>query len=122
MKVTLTARHADFTEMMKEYALGKAAHLERYFDHLRKLEVILDVEGDRRYSAELIASAVKGQVLVCHSVDDTAMAALDTAVAKMERQLVKFKGKLRRRHARLPAGKRERAELVAGDKSGDLWW
>jgi putative sigma-54 modulation protein len=126
MKVTVTARHADFTDGMKTYAYEKALRLNHYFDHLRKIEVILDVDGDRRYSAELIASAVRGHVLVCHAADQTAMAALDSVVDKMERQLTKFKEKLNDKHAK-GNGKesrfnRRRPELVAGDNVGDLWW
>lgn len=100
MRVTVTARHVEITDVMKEYARGKAQRLERYFDHLRKVEVILDAEGGNRYSAEIIASAVRGSVLVCHSLDATTSAALDAAVDKMERQLAKFKGRLRRRQDR----------------------
>jgi len=126
MKVTVTARHADFTDATKSYAYEKAHKLEHYFVHLRKIEVILDLDGDRRYSAELIASAVRGHVLVCHAVDQTPLAALDSVVDKMERQLTKFKEKLSEKHAK-GNGKdarfsRRRPELVAGDNVGDLWW
>lgn len=126
MRVTVTARHVEISDGMKDYAREKAGRLERYFDHLKKVEVILDMNGDRRFSAEMIASAVRGQVLVCHSVDQTAMAALDSVVDKMERQLTKFKEKLYDKQARLN-GKgvkfsRRRPELVAGDNFGDIWW
>lgn len=126
MKVTVTARHVEISDDMKDYAHEKARRLGRYFDHLRKIEVILDVDGERRFSAEVIVSAVRGNVLVCHSADDTAMAALDSAVDKMERQLTKFKEKLYDKQAR-GNGKEARfqrrpPELVAGDSYGDLWW
>ncbi|MFN3485882.1 MAG: ribosome hibernation-promoting factor, HPF/YfiA family [Planctomycetota bacterium] len=126
MKVTVTARHADFTEAIKDYAYEKARRLERYFDALRKLEVILDADSDGRYSAEMIASAVRGHVLVCHSLQDNAMAAIDAVVDKMERQLTKLKEKLRDKHAKEETkearSRRNPPELVAGDQVGDLWW
>jgi putative sigma-54 modulation protein len=126
MKVSVTARHAKFSDRMKAYAQGKAEHLEHYFDHLRKLEVILDADGEGRVSAELIASAVRGHVLVCHSTDATAMAAVDSVVDKMERQLVRFKEKLYSKHSHHAAarpGKETGGKAGAALKdAGDLWW
>jgi len=127
VKVTVTARHAKFSAQMKQAAHDKAHHLEHYFDHLRKLEVILDVDGATGVSAELIASAVRGQVLVSHGTGSTAMAALDTVLGKMERQLVKFKEKLQVAHSH-HAGSRPgkfnggRPGPVPGTGPVDLWW
>jgi ribosomal subunit interface protein len=123
MNITVTARHQDFTETLKDYARQKAHKLEHYFDHLRKLEVILDRDGAKRYSAELIASAVRGNILVCHSSDLTAMAALDSVVDKMEIQLTKFKEKLNGKHKpKASKVSRRRPEPVAGDSFADIWW
>lgn len=127
MRVTVTARHARFSDRMKEYAHDKARHLEHYFDHLRKLEVILDAGSGDRFNVEMIASAVRGHVLVCHSTGATAMAAVDSVVDKMERQLVRFKEKLYSKHSH-HAGARPgkfnggRSQLVPGEGTADLWW
>ncbi len=126
MKVKVTARHVDVTEVMKDYAYEKARRLARYFDHARKLEVILDVDGDDGFKAEMIASLVRGQVLACRAEEPTAMAALDSVVDKMERQFTRFKEKLRDKQARSAAKgvKFNRAEprAASGDAVGDLWW
>ncbi len=119
MKVTVTARHARFTEALKEAAQEKALRLEHFFDHLKKIEVILDTDGDTRYSVEMIASGLHDHVLVCRHSDKTALAALDAAIEKMERQLVKFKEKLTRRHGHAAS---RRAGMAAGEKSSDVWW
>ena len=125
MKITVTARHMDVTEVMKEYAVEKAERLEKFFDNIRKVEIILDAERNKRYSAEMIVSAARGQVLVCHTTDSSATAALDIVLDKMERQLTKFKEKLREKHNG-EAGRRglprPEPELSAGDNFGDLWW
>ena len=126
MKVTVTARHAKFSDRMKAYAHAKAQHLEHYFDHLRKLEVILDADGDGGIAAEMIASAVRGHVLVSHSTDVTAMAAVDSVVGKMERQLVKFKEKLLSKHSHhaspRPGKSNGRKAPVPAQEGSDLWW
>jgi putative sigma-54 modulation protein len=126
MKVTVTSRHVDVTETMKEYAFEKARRLERYFDHARKLQVILDLDGVKGFKAEMIASLVRGQVLTCKSKEVTAMAALDAVVDKMERQFTRFKEKLRGNQARPSAGgskfKSGQPQAPAGDNVGDIWW
>jgi len=126
MKVTVTSRHVDVTETMKEYAFEKARRLSRYFDHARKLEVILDVDGDKGFKAEMIASLVRGQVMACRSSETTAMAALDAVVDKMERQFTRYKEKLRDKQARAPAKapkfKRRGSDAAAGDNVADIWW
>ena len=119
MKVTVTARHAKFTDAMKEVAQQKAHRLEHYFEHLKKIEVILDTDGDTRYSVEMIASGLHDHVLVSRHSHRTALAALDAVVEKMERQLVKFKEKLTRKHGH---GGSRKSGGVAADKAADVWW
>jgi putative sigma-54 modulation protein len=121
MKVTVTARHATFPDGLKEAARDKANHLEHYFEHLTKLEVVLDRDGIKGYSCEMIAHAVRGHVIVCHAVKDSAQASLEVVVNKMERQLTRFKEKLIGRHHR--AGKNGRRTGVKnGTAAGDIWW
>jgi putative sigma-54 modulation protein len=119
MKVTVTARHAKFTEALRSAAKVKAQHLEHYFDHLKKIEVILDLDGDTRYSAEMIASGLHDHILVSRASDRTALAALDRVLEKMERQLIKFKEKLTRKgDHRTP----RKTAANAREGSADVWW
>jgi len=119
MKVTVTARHAKFTDTLKDSARAKAQHLEHFFDHLKKIEVILDVEGDTKYSAEMIASGLHDHIIVSKASDKTALAALDRVLEKMERQLIKFKEKLTRKgdHNGL-----RKASAGSAEGKGDVWW
>lgn len=121
MKVLVTARHAKFTAEMKEAARAKAEHLEHFFDHLTKLEVVLDMEGAKRYSCEMIAHAVRGHVLVCHASDGTAAGALEAAGLRMGRQLVKFKEKLIGRHHGAREG-RKAGDRAERGSAADIWW
>lgn len=116
MKVTVTARHAKFTDALKDIAYQKAHHLEHFFDHLKKIEVILDVDGDTKYAVEMIASGLHDHTIVSHSSDRTALAALDQVVEKMERQLVKFKEKLSRK------GNHDTPRKSGLGGNGDVWW
>lgn len=117
MEIRVTARHVEITEPMKEYAYAKARRLSRYFDHARKLEVILDLDGAKGFRAEMVASLVRGQILVCRAEDRTPGAALDAVVDKMERQLTRFKEKLWTRSASPGRGRRGR-EVRPGRRHG----
>lgn len=120
MKVTITARHDRFPAALKDTARDKAQHLAHYFDHLTKLEVVFDRNGGVGYGCEMIAHAVRGHVIVCHATKDTALAALDVVVNKMERQLTRFKERLiGRHHGNGRRGRRTGAETAA---AGDIWW
>jgi putative sigma-54 modulation protein len=118
MKVTVTSRHAKFTDALKEGAYQKAQHLEHFFDHLKKIEVILDTDGDTKFSVEMIASGLHDHVIVSQASDRTALAALDQVLEKMERQLIKFKEKLYRKGNHDTPRK---AEVGPSDKT-DVWW
>ena len=123
MKVTVTARHAKFTDALKQLAFDKAHHLEHFFDHLKKIEVILDVDGDTKYSVEMIASGLHDHVIVSRRSERTAQMALDRVVGTMERQLVKFKEKLTRKGDHTTP-RRGLAQPRAAKKEGpaDVWW
>lgn len=127
VKLAVTGRHMEITAVLRKYVVDKTARLTRYFKNLQKVEIIFNPEKDSRFSAEMIAHAPRGSVLVCHATDQTATAALDTAIEKMERHLVKLKDRLRRRNgpsaASTPAPSRSAGDDgTGGDESADLWW
>ncbi len=124
MKITVTGRHMDMSEVLKRYAMEKAERLTRYFDHLMRAEVVFAPEKDGQYSAELIVHAPRSTILVVHAWEKTATGAYDLALEKVERQLARLKDKLRgkAKTARARRGAAGEAEAVLGDASGDSWW
>jgi len=126
VKLTVTGRHMTITDVLRKYATEKANRLTRYFGNIQKVDIIFTPERDNRYSAEMITHAPRGAVLVCHATNDTATAALDTAVEKMERHLNKLKDRLHRKDGRAgqpyrPLGPRGE-EDSSGESSGEIWW
>lgn len=104
MKVSITHRHMPMTDLMRQYAEERATRLEKYFDRVLKLEVILGHEKER-HIAELIATTHHGEKLVAHAVKDDMCAALDIATDKLERQIVKMKEKVRGARAKRARGR-----------------
>jgi putative sigma-54 modulation protein len=124
VKITVTGRHMDLTEVLKEYAVTKMERLAHYFDHISRAEGVFAPEKDGQYSAEIILHAPRHTILVVHAQEKTATGAFDIAIEKVERQLARLKDKLRgntktARARRAAAGE---PEAVLGDASGDSWW
>jgi len=128
VKITVTGRHMEVTDVIRSYAVDKIERLTRYFANIQRMEVIFNREKDGKFSAEFIAHAPRGSVLVVHAAGASATAAADTALEKMERHLVKLKDKLKKNGRNGgPARKfaRSRADETAGpagDDSGEIWW
>lgn len=125
MKISVTGRHMEVSDVLKEYAYGKIEHLSHYFDNLQKVDVVINPEKDTSYSAEMVIHAPRHSVLVGHASGKTATAAVDVVIEKMERLLTKYKEKLRRKNGkdRTRASEPGRESHVpAGDGFGDLWW
>lgn len=126
VKLSVTGRHMEIAPSLRKYVLEKTERLTRYFKNIQKIEVIVNPEKEGRFSAEMVAHAPRGSVLVCHSADQTATAAFDTAIEKMERHLRRLKDRLQKRSARgggarrLPQGRDD--EKAEGEDSGEIWW
>lgn len=107
MQLSLTGHHIDITPALRDRVSEKVGRLERHFDHLTDIHVILTVEK-LRHKAEATIN-VPGERLHAESVEDDMYAAIDTLVDKLDRQVKKFKEKLTDHRAR--EGRRSRHEL-----------
>ncbi len=98
MQLNLTGHHIDITEALRKRVADKVAKIERHFDHLTHIHVILTVEK-QRHKAEAKVN-VPGETLFAESVGGDMYVAIDTLVDKLDRQVKKFKEKLTNHHAR----------------------
>lgn len=97
--IKITARHKGVTEESKEYAYHKAEKLSHYLDRITKIEFILGHDKNIA-QVELIVAATRGIMLVSRAVKRAISEAIDVVTAKMEKQLIKLKERLRSRRAR----------------------
>jgi len=94
MQLNLTGRHVDITEPLRDYVTNKFAKLERHFDHINNVHVILDIE---KLSQKAEATLhVNGGELFATSVHADMYAAIDSLIDKLDRQVIKHKEKLSR--------------------------
>ena len=91
MQITITARHFDLTDAIRDHIESELERLERYFDHIISAQFILKLEKDRNY-AEVILHVPKNDFKT-EAVDDNMYLAIDGAIEKVEKQIKKLKGK-----------------------------
>ncbi|MFC3033005.1 ribosome hibernation promoting factor [Pseudoalteromonas fenneropenaei] len=92
MQLNLTGRHVEITDSLRDYVTNKFAKLERHFDHINNVHVILDVE-------KLIHKAeaslhVNGGELFASTEHQDMYAAIDLLLDKLDRQVIKHKEKM----------------------------
>ena len=93
MRVNITARHYKAPERLKEYAENEVKKLTKYLDGIIECEIILDYE--RTIQVVEIAMKVHKQKLFAREKSKDVYKCIDLAVDKIEKQLKKYKEKLK---------------------------
>ncbi|MFC3092818.1 ribosome hibernation promoting factor [Alteromonas sediminis] len=94
MQINLTGHHVEITDSLRNYVDTKFSKLERHFDHISNVHVILNVE---KLSQKAEATMHLSGAEVFASSENTDMyAAIDSMVDKLDRQVLKHKEKLKR--------------------------
>ncbi len=96
MQLSISGRHIDVTDALKDYVTNKLTKLERHYDHITNTHVVLSVDKlDQRAEA---TAHVSGAELFADAVAKDLYAAIDMLVDKLDRQVIKHKEKLIKRH------------------------
>jgi len=93
MQLTVTFRHMEPSEKLKEYSHDKLARLEKYLDAVIDAEVVLTVEKFRHRAEVLIVS--DGLKIKAEEETEDMYAALDMVVDKLEKQIKRHREKLK---------------------------
>lgn len=100
--IQVTGRHVSITEAIKAYAESKVEHIHLDYPKIIDVQVILDVEKHRHFAEIVLHCSNHITIEASHECDDM-YAAIDGVIAKIARQMRKFKTKLLRSHR--PRGK-----------------
>ena len=90
MRISVTARHMDISEAVRDYAAEKVEKLPRLFDKVVSVDVVLDAT-DNGHCAELILHQDRGSRIVAESKHADMYTAIDDVIDKMAHQLRKKK-------------------------------
>ncbi len=94
MRLHIEARHGAGSPAVESYVRKKAEALSRYFDKILKLDVVLEVEGPV-HRVQFTGYLLNHKVVKALAETNDIYASIDEAVDKMQRQLVRFKERLR---------------------------
>ena len=97
MNIRIQAIHFDATDQLEAFIQKKVAKLEQYFDGIISAEVSLKVvkpESAKNKEAA-IRLIIKNGDCFAEKVNDTFKESIDECVEALEKQLVKFKEKIR---------------------------
>ena len=92
MQISVSGHHVDITEPLKNYVDNKFERLERHFDNVANVHVILSVEKLRQKAEATLR--VNGTNVFADSVHEDMYAAIDGLIDKIDRQVMRHKEKL----------------------------
>ena len=89
MNLNLTGNHLDITPAIRDYVVSKLDRVNRHFDHVIDVSVVLSVDKLRRkIEANL---HVRGKDIHCESIELDMYAAIDNLADKLDRAVIKHK-------------------------------
>ncbi|MBY6187238.1 ribosome hibernation promoting factor [Marinobacter hydrocarbonoclasticus] len=94
MQINLTGHHIEITDSLRDYVHSKFGKLERHFEHINNVHVVLNVQKLQQI-AEAKLHVNGGEVYATHEHENM-YAAIDGLIDKLDRQVIKHKEKLSR--------------------------
>ena len=97
MNLHLTGHHVEITPAIREYVTSKLAKINRHFDHVIEVNVVMTVEKlDQKIEANVHLS---GKDIHVQSHDGDMYAAIDGLIDKLDRLVIKHKERFQPKHA-----------------------
>jgi putative sigma-54 modulation protein len=93
-KITVTVRHEDITDSLREYALRKISAIHLDYPKIIEAKAILDVQSGRRHVAEIILFCANHITLEASSETDDMYKSIDLTLHKITRRMRKQKTRL----------------------------
>lgn len=91
MQINITGHQLQVTEALKNYINEKFARIERHFDWVLDVHVVLEVEKLAQKAEATVQ--VNSAKLFAEDIQEDMYAAIDGLIDKLDRQLVKHKEK-----------------------------
>jgi putative sigma-54 modulation protein len=117
MQIAVTFRHMESSEAVRSYVEEKLAKVKKYIEEPIDAQVVLSVQKKINHKAE-VTMVAKGLTMKSAEEKDDMYAAIDLMVDKIERQLKRYKEKLKR-HKGSTAGQRKVEKAVIAAPSVD---
>ncbi len=92
MNITITGRHLEITDALRNYINEKVARIEGHYDRINKVSVTLSVEKFNQKAEATLH--VTGNDIHADSTKEDMYAAIDDMTDKLDRQVRHYKRKL----------------------------
>ncbi len=96
MNLHMTGHHLEITPSIRDYVNTKMIRINRHFDHVIDVNMILSVEKLRQKIEANVH--LSGKDIFAESENDDMYAAIDLLIDKLDRQIVKHKEKIKDKH------------------------
>ena len=93
MQINVSGHHLDVTDSLRNYVETKLDRLERHYDRITNMQVVLSVEKQRQKAESTVR--ISGGEVHAHAEADDLYAAIDMLADKLDRQLIKQKEKFK---------------------------
>jgi putative sigma-54 modulation protein len=93
LQLSITGHHIDVTDSLRAYVTNKFVRLERHYERMTNVHVVLSVEKLIQKAEATIHTS--GAELFADATSEDLYAAIDALVDKLDRQIVKHKEKTR---------------------------
>ncbi|MDD2852815.1 MAG: ribosome-associated translation inhibitor RaiA [Desulfuromonadaceae bacterium] len=94
MQITMTFRHMEQSDALKKYAEEKLERVAKYIDSPINAQVYFSVEKKIRHIVEIVINS-RGISTKASEATNDMYAAIDAVIDKIERQLVRYKEKIK---------------------------
>ena len=91
MQVNISGQQLEITQAMRDYTQEKLARLERRFDKITNVQVIMRIDKLNQHIEAIVQ--VAGGELVANAEHQDMYAAIDLLIDKLDRQLIRHKEK-----------------------------
>ena len=92
MNLHLTGHHVEITAAIRDYVTAKLERINRHFDHVIDVNVVLSVDKLRQKIEANVH--VRGKEIHAEATEPDMYAAIDCLADKLNRQVLKYKEKM----------------------------
>jgi putative sigma-54 modulation protein len=95
MQLSVTFRHMDSTDALRDYAKEKVERIRKYFPDPIKAHVVLVCDRGYNHTADVMITLHNGLVIKGVETTEDMYSSIDLVMAKIERQVRRYKEKIR---------------------------
>jgi len=96
MEINVTGKHIDLTESMEVHIHKKCERIERFYDRIKDMDVVVDRPG-REFEVEVILRVEYHDPFIATSSGEDFYGCMDNVVDKLSRQITEHKDRIRNR-------------------------